>query len=156
MLTEDTKTHIEGLLKKYKTRRSAVMPSLMHAQKQNGGNLTEEDMREVAAYLDLNPVVTNEIVGFYTMYNPLKDYGTYHIQVCANLSCSLREAEYIIEHLEKKLEIKSGETTQNKRYTLSRVECLGSCGTAPMMQINDDYYENLTVTRVDEILNNLP
>lgn len=155
MLTEETKTHIEGLLKKYKTRRSAVMPSLMHAQKQSGGNLTEEDMREVAGYIGLNPVVTNEIVAFYTMYNPLKDIGTYHIQICANLSCSLRQAEFIIAHIEKKLDVKSGETTKNKRYTLTRVECLGSCGTAPMMQINDDYFEDLTVSKVDEILNNL-
>ena len=89
------------------------------------------------------------------MYNVVDPVGKYHIQVCRNISCWLLGAEKIIAHIEKILDIKTGGTTADKRFSLKTVECLGSCGTAPMMQINDDYYENLTFESVDQILKNL-
>jgi len=81
-----------------------------------------------------------------------KPTGRYLIQVCSTLSCSLMGAEHIVEYLERKLGIKAGETTKDGKFTLMKVECLASCGTAPMMQINDDYYESLTEAKIDEIL----
>jgi NADH-quinone oxidoreductase subunit E len=82
----------------------------------------------------------------------MKPVGKYHLQVCTNLSCSLLNSRHIVNHLEEKLGIKNGETTEDNKFTLSTVECLGSCGTAPMMQANDVFYENLTEKKVDAIL----
>jgi len=109
-------------------------------------------MEEIAAILEMQPVEVNAAAAFYTMYNIDKPVGRNHIQVCRNISCSLMGAEHIITHLERALGIKTGETTPDHRFTLSTVECLGSCGTAPMMQVNDEYYENLTEAKVDELL----
>jgi NADH-quinone oxidoreductase E subunit len=154
MLAEKVKKDIEGVLKKHPTKRSAVMAALMRAQRERGF-VSEEDMREIAELLGINPVAVNEVGGFYTMYNVERPVGKYHIQVCWNISCSLLGAEHLIEYMERLLGIKVGETTPDKRFTLSTVECLGSCGTAPMMQINDDYYENLTEEKIEEILKGL-
>ncbi|MEE8575310.1 MAG: NAD(P)H-dependent oxidoreductase subunit E [Thermodesulfobacteriota bacterium] len=154
MLSEAVKNEIKGLLKNYKTPRSALLPALDLAQRDRG-NLVEEDMREVAEILEIEPVIANEITGFYTMYNVERAMGRHHVQVCRNLPCSLMGAEHIIEYLEKTLDCKTGDTSHNKKYTLNTVECLGSCGTAPMMQINDEYYENLDETKIDEILKGL-
>jgi NADH-quinone oxidoreductase subunit E len=93
---------------------------------------------------------------FYSMYNIVdKVGGRYHIQVCHNISCSLLGADDLIGHLGKTLGIRPGETTPDSRFSLTTVDCLGSCGTAPMMQVNDDYYENLTVEKLDEIIQRL-
>ena len=154
MFTEEMKHEIEGLFEMYGDKRSAVMSALYVAQRERG-HITEDDMREIAELLDIQPVIVSEVGAFYTMYNVKKPVGKYHIQVCANLSCSLREAERIIEHLERMLHIKVGETTADKKFTLETVECLGSCGTAPMMQINDDYHEDLTEGKVNTILSKL-
>jgi len=129
---------------------AGVLPVLWLAQEQFGW-ISDEVMHYVAELLD---VPFNHILGvvtFYTMYNK-KPVGRYHIQVCANVSCMLRGSDNLVEHLEKKLGIKVGETTPDKMFTLDEVECLGSCGTAPMMQVNDDYYENLSAEKVDELL----
>lgn len=154
MFTEEMKREIEGLFEMYGDKRSAVMSALYVAQRERG-HITEDDMREIADLLDIQPVIVSEVGAFYTMYNVKKPVGRYHIQVCANLSCNLREAERIIAHLEQTLHIKVGETTADKKYTLETVECLGSCGTAPMMQINDDYYEELTEGKVNTVLSKL-
>jgi len=82
--------------------------------------------------------------------------GKYHVQICRNISCSLLGAEHLIEHVSKKLGVRPGETTPDGKFTLAKVECLGSCGTAPVMQVNDDYHENLTVESIDRILDRLP
>jgi NADH-quinone oxidoreductase E subunit len=154
MLAEKVKKDIEGVLRKYPKKRSAVMAALTIAQRERG-HVTDEDMREIAGLLGINPVAVHEAGSFYTMYNVEKPVGRYHIQVCWNISCSLLGAEHLIEHIERLLGIKVGETTTDKRFTLTTVECLGSCGTAPMMQINDGYYENLTEARIEEILKEL-
>jgi len=149
--TEENLRLIEAEKKKYPTIESAVMPVLWIAQQQNGNWLSEESIQAVAGVLDLSPAHVIGVASFYTMYNK-QPVGKYHLQVCSNISCSLNGAKKIIHHLEKKLNLSLGETTPDGLYTFSEVECLGSCGTAPAMQINDDYFENLTTEKVDELL----
>ncbi|MBI5234695.1 MAG: NAD(P)H-dependent oxidoreductase subunit E [Deltaproteobacteria bacterium] len=146
------KNEIAAVLDKYPNGRSAVMDVLRIAQEANGGHLTKEALGEIAALLDMRPVEVNAAAAFYTMYRIQKPAGRHHIWVCRNISCSLLGAEHIIAYLERALRIKTGETTADDKFTLSTAECLGSCGTAPMMQIDDDYYENLTESKIDEIL----
>lgn len=153
MLSEKAVQEINELTYKYATRRSAVMPALSVVQREHG-YVTEEGMRDVARILGVKPVLVFEVATFYTMYNK-KPVGKYHVQVCMNIACSLLGAEHLMDFLSRKLGIKTRETTSDKKFTLSAVECLGSCGTAPMMQINDAYYENLTEGKVEEILNSL-
>ncbi|MDD5435237.1 MAG: NADH-quinone oxidoreductase subunit NuoE [Nitrospira sp.] len=153
MLSEKAVQEISELTSKYATRRSAVMPALSVVQREHG-YVTEEGMRDVARILGIKPVLVFEVATFYTMYNK-KPVGKYHIQVCTNIACSLLGAEHLMDFLSRKLGIKVKDTTSDKKFTLSAVECLGSCGTAPMMQINDAYYENLTEGKVEEILDSL-
>jgi len=155
MITEEIREEILRVTAKYHSKKSAVMDALMLVQKHCENNLTRSDMVEIAGILDIKPNDVQAVASFYTMYNYKKPVGKYHIQVCRNLSCALLEAERIIAHIEDALGIKTGDTTADGLFTLSPAECLGSCGTAPMMQINDDYYESLTVERVDEILSDL-
>lgn len=152
MLSEQAKQEIQASLKKYPDKRSAVMDAVRIAQKENGGHVIKRDMEEIAAILEMQPVEVNAAAAFYTMYRIDRPVGRHHIQVCRNISCSLLGAEHIVKHLETTLGIKTGETTSDHRFTLSTVECLGSCGTAPMMQVNDEYYENLTEAKIDELL----
>ena len=150
MFTEENLRKVEEIKKRYPTTMAAVLPTLWLAQEQFGW-ISEDVMHYVA---DLLKVSYNHILGvvtFYTMYNK-KPVGKYHIQVCANVSCMLRGSDNLVEHLERKLGVKVGETTPDKLFTLDEVECLGSCGTAPMMQVNDDYYENLTAEKIDKLL----
>ena len=149
----DLKARIQKIAQRYPESRSALLPALFLAQKEYG-YLTKEAMEEVASILGILPVQVYEVATFYTMFNK-KPVGKFHVQVCTNVSCSLLGSEMIVNCLGKKLGIKVGETTKNKLFTLTEVECLGSCGTAPMMQINDTYYENLTEEKVENILNEL-
>lgn len=153
MLSEKAVKEIEEITTRYPVKRSAVMPALYVVQREYG-YVTEEGMREVAKILGLRPILVFEVATFYTMYNK-KPVGKYHIQVCRNISCSLLGAEHVVGVIERKLGIKVKETTSDKKFTLSEVECLGSCGTAPMMQINDKYYESLTEPMIDDILKSL-
>jgi len=152
MLTENVREEILKITAKYYNKKSAVMDALMLVQKDCEGNITKGDMEDIADLLEIRPTEVNAVASFYTMYNYAKPVGRYHIQVCRNISCALLEAEAIIAHIEGSLGIKTGDTTPDNKFTLSTAECLGSCGTAPMMQINDDYYENLTPDKVDVIL----
>jgi len=149
----DLKARIEKIAQRYPERRSALLPALFLAQKKYG-YLTKEALEEVASILGLPPVQVYEVATFYTMFNK-KPVGKFHVQVCTNVSCSLLGSEMIVDCLEKKLGIKVGETTKDNSFTLTEVECLGSCGTAPMMQINDAYYENLTEEKIEDILKKL-
>ena len=153
MLSEAALKEIDDIQKKYPTKRSAVLPSLYVAQGEQG-YLTQEAMAEIARILEIPPTQVYEAATFYTMYNK-KPVGKYHIQVCTNLSCSLLGADHLVEYLSTKLGVKKGETTEDKRFTLSTVQCLGSCGTAPMLQLNDDYHEDLTEEKIDKILDGL-
>lgn len=153
MLSDNAKTKIDESMKKYPVRQSAVMDALFIAQAESDTNsVTTDDMAEIANLLDMMPIEVHQVASFYTMYNLEKSVGKYHIQVCRNISCSLLDAEKVIAQIEDLLKIKVGETTGDKKYTLTTVECLGSCGTAPMMQINNKYYEDLTSDKVEQIL----
>lgn len=152
--TKENLQRIEAEKKKYPTVESAVMPVLWIAQEQNGNWLSEAAIKATAEVLDLSPAHVIGVASFYTMYNK-QPVGKYHLQVCSNISCSLLGAKKLIHHLEQKLNITHGETTQDGIFTFSEVECLGSCGTAPAMQINDDYHENLTIEKMDELLKGL-
>ena len=137
----------------YPQKKSAILPALTIAYKQVG-HLDENIYREIAQVTRLPYVEIAEAATFYTMF-PKKPRGRYLIQVCHNLSCALMGADGLVAYLEKKLDIRKGETTADNMFTLISMECLGSCATAPMMQINFDYYENLTPEKVDSILDEL-
>jgi len=132
-------------------RESAVMPLLDLAQRQNGGWLTNAAMDHVAGMLAMPPIRVYEVGTFYTMYN-LKPVGRHHVQVCTNLPCWLRGSEAIAGACRKTLGIGFGGTTEDGLFTLSEVECLGACVNAPMMQINDDYYEDLDSDSTEKVL----
>ena len=147
----------EEIFKRYPAdrRESAVMPLLHLAQREFGGWLSQEAMDYVAEVVGMAPIRVYEVATFYTMYN-LKPVGKYHVQVCTNISCWLCASDGIVKALKDKLKIKLGETSDDARFTLSEVECLGACVNAPMMQINDDYYENLTPDKISEVIDRLP
>ena len=151
--SESAKKEFEGILRKYPDKQAGLLPVLYLAQREFG-YISREVMDYVASLMGLPESEVLGVATFYTMYNK-KPVGKYFIQVCTNISCSILDAEKIVKHIEGKLGIKVGETTKDNKFTLATVECLGSCGTAPMMQINDDYYENLSMEKVDEILENL-
>ena len=150
MLTEQNLKKIEEIKKRYPTAKAALLPTLWIAQDQYGW-ISQETMKEVASLLNLPYGHVLGVVSFYSMFYD-KPIGKYHLQVCTNVSCQLLGSEKIVDYLSKKCNLKADETSADGKYTLSEVECLGSCGTAPMMQINDEYYENLTKEKIDHIL----
>jgi NADH-quinone oxidoreductase subunit E len=135
-------------------KRSAVLPVLLLVQEYHQGWLTDDLMRVVAEYLDMPQIAVHEVASFYSMFE-LKPVGKYKISVCTNISCMLSGCDKIVRHLKQKLNIQFGETTQDKKFTLKEVECLGACGNAPVMQIGHQYYENLTPEKTDKILDEL-
>ena len=132
-------------------QKSALIPVLHIAQAEFDGWLSSEVMDYVASILSIQPVEVYEVASFYSMFN-LKPVGKCVIEVCRTSSCWLLGAEDVIRHLENKLNIKVGETTTDGMFTLKSVECLGSCGTAPMMQVGADFYENLSLQKVDQLV----
>jgi NADH-quinone oxidoreductase E subunit len=152
-LAEKYKDEIADILSRYPVKRSALIPLLYLAQRERG-SITEAAMVEIAGILKLTPPQVYETVTFYTMLN-LKPVGKFHIQVCKSLMCALVGSDQLIGWITTKLGIGPGETTADGAFTLSTVECLAACGTAPMMQINDDYYERLTEEKLDRILSDL-
>ena len=153
LFTEDNLKALEVLTKRYPTKKALLLPVLWMAQEQFGW-ISPDTMKYVARLLDLPVSHVYGVVSFYTMFNA-KPVGKYHLQVCTNVSCMLRGAEGIADHVCRRLNLKPGETTFDQKFTLTEVECLGSCGTAPMMQVNDEYHENLSVEKVDELLGKL-
>jgi NADH-quinone oxidoreductase subunit E len=153
VLSENVKAEIKQFKGKYPDPKSALLTALHVAQREHGW-LSPEVMRDVAEVMDLPPTEVASVASFYTMFNR-QPVGENLIQVCTNISCSLLGAEHIVEYLKDKLGIDVGETTPDNKFTLAIVECLGSCGTAPMMQINDTYYESLTEEKIDQILEEL-
>ncbi len=153
MFSEENLKKVEELRKRYPTSQALTLPVLWLAQEQFG-YISEETMKYVAKLLDVPLGHVLGVVSFYTMFHR-DPKGKHHIEVCTNVSCMLRGSGRIVNHLEKKLGIKMGETSADKKWTLSEVECMGSCGTAPMFAIGEQYHENLTTDKVDEILANL-
>ena len=153
MLSEAAQKRIAKLKDKYPQKRSAILPAV-HVVLEEVGFYNRDILKQVAELLDLSEMEVTETLSFYT-YFPKQGVGKFHIQVCTNVSCMLSGAEQLVGYLEKKLKIKIGETTSDGLFTLSAVECLGSCGTAPVMQINQTYYENLTKAKVEQIIEEL-
>lgn len=152
-LQDKHKDEIANILARYPIKRSALLPLLYLAQAEEG-YVSEAAMKEIAGLLRLTPPQVYETVTFYTMFN-LKPLGRFHIQVCKSLMCALVGSDTVLAWMKTKLGVGPGETTADKLFTVSAVECLGACGTGPMMQINDDYYERLTEEKVDRILADL-
>ena len=152
----DNKKKLKGIFAKYPEGReaSAVMPLLDLAQRQNDGWLPRAAMDHVAELVGLAPMRVYEVATFYTMYN-LAPIGENHLQVCTNLPCWLRGSDEVMGACKKKLGIGIGETTPDGKFSLSEMECLGACVNAPMMQINDDYYEDLDEASTVAILETL-
>ncbi len=151
-LNPEQKQAIDAWVAKFpiEQKSSAVISALSIVQKQQGW-LSDDMMNAVAIYLDMPKSAVYEVATFYSMYN-LKPTGKYRIDVCTNVSCMLCGCDKIVDHLKNRLGINLGETTQDNRFTLKEVECLAACGGAPAMQIDGEYYENLTPEKVDEIL----
>ena len=131
-----------------------VIPFLKEIQLVRGF-ISNEDIDFLSKHLEVPKIQIEEVLEFYTMLKRNPE-GRHHIQICRNLTCSLLGAGHIIDHICKKLRTNPGETTADGKFTVSLVECLASCGTAPMMQIDDQFYENLTPEKVDQILGDLP
>ena len=155
-LPADAISEIERCIAKYppEQKRSAVMSALMVAQENNKGYLSEELMNSVADYLEIPHMAAYEVATFYTMYN-LKPVGEHVINVCTNISCMLRGSKEIVERLNERLEIRFGKTTKANKFTLMEVECQGACAGAPMCEIDKVYHENLTVEKVDKIIDKI-
>ena len=135
--------------------KSAIIESLLLIQHDNNGFLSDELMASLANYLNINKIDVYEVATFYSMFN-LKPVGKITISVCTNVSCMLRNSDGIVDHIEKKLKIKIGESTKdNKFYLKDEMECLAACNGAPMMQVNHINYENLTFEKVDNILDEI-
>lgn len=135
-------------------KQAAMMMTLRYAQELVGW-LPPEAMEQVAQKLEVHPSRVLEVATFYVMFHTQKP-GKYVIDVCTNISCALNGGDVLMHHLESKYGVHSGETTSDGRFMLREFECLGSCGTAPCMQINEDHHENLSLKQVDEILAKLP
>jgi len=153
--SEEAKERLKEIVSRYGSVRkeSAVLPVLTLAQKEFG-HISPEVEEYVAGLLGMPPVRIHNVATFYTLYNK-KEIGKYHLQVCRNLPCALSGCTDIIAYLCQKLGIKVGETTPDKKFTLSTVECLGACDTGPNMMVNEVYHRRLTRKRIDEILDGL-
>ena len=151
--TEENLKRIEETRKKYPTSLAAVMPVLYIAQEQNG-YISNDVMEEVADILNIDKVNVLSVVTFYTMYHT-KPMGKYHIQVCTNVSCMLRGGYEIWDQVKAKLGLDNMQVSEDSKFSIEEVECMGACGYAPMIAVNEDYYENLTKDKVEEILNSL-
>jgi len=147
---------IEALMKRYPEgkHKSALLPVLHVAQAEADGWLSAEVMDYVAELMKISSIEVFEVASFYSMYN-LKPVGKCVLEVCRTSSCWTRGAEDIVDYIGKKLNIREGETTSDGMFTLKTVECLGSCGSAPMLQCGAEYHENLTENRVDTLLERL-
>jgi NADH-quinone oxidoreductase subunit E len=151
--SSETYKKFEETISRYPKKEAAMLP-VLHLAQQEFGYLSQEAIDYVAKLMGQAPARVHGVVSFYTMLN-MKPIGAHHIQVCRTLPCALRGAEQITSCLKKTLGIELGQTTADGRFTLSEVECLASCGTAPMMQIDDNYYENLSEEKIAEILREL-
>ena len=157
VISKDISCLIDNVLKKFPDdrKKSAIIESLLILQHHNSGYLTKEIIHDLANYLSVSEIDIYEVATFYTMFNT-KPVGRNVIAVCNNVSCMLRGSDKILSHIEKKLNIKVGQSSaDNKFYLKDEVECLAACNGAPMMQINHKNYENISIEQVDKIIESL-
>lgn len=153
MISEVAKQRMRDLAARYPVARSAVMPALYIAQ-QEEGYITPEGLQAVADAIGLTADDVESVASFYTMYHQ-HPVGKREIKVCSSISCYLRGCDNLIEHISQRLGIKPGETTPDGNYTLKAVECLASCGTAPVLQVNGQFVENVTLEKADALFDQL-
>src|ERR1043165_8609039 len=149
----EAKQKFDHILTRYPNKESALLPTL-HLVQEVWGWISPEAVHYVGSRLDLSPATVFGVVSFYNMYNQ-KPVGKYHVQVCTNLSCMVNRAYDIYEGLCEKYNVKPGQTTPDGKFTITEVECLGSCGTAPVVQINNDYHENTSLEKMETLLTQL-
>ena len=149
-LTKQIEETINGIRGNFPTTQALLIP-LLHEIQETHGWVSMDSMKDAAAFLELPLSKVREVVSFYTMFK-LEPIGKVNLQFCVNISCWLNGAEKLVACAEKRLGAKCGETTKDGNFTISEVECLASCGTAPVVQINQDYYENLDVPKLNELL----
>ncbi|QWU99183.1 NADH-quinone oxidoreductase subunit NuoE [Francisella salimarina] len=156
LISPQAKEDIDRVLSKFPAdqRRSAILEGLHILQDQNGGYLTDDLQTALAEYLQVSKVDVYEVATFYCMYE-LKPVGRHKLNLCTNVSCMLNGAYDILAHIEKKLGIKPGETTKDGRITLKEVECQGACCGSPMLEVDKVFYENLTIEKVNQIIDSL-
>ncbi|MCG6948725.1 MAG: NADH-quinone oxidoreductase subunit NuoE [Acidobacteria bacterium] len=150
---EAMETEIRSTLERYPDPAAALLPVLWLCQ-ERWGWISAGVMEAVANRLDLSPAFVEGVVGFYTMYR-IKPPGKYLLQVCSTLSCQLCGTSELVSHLKQKLAIDFGETTADGLFTLIDVQCLGACGEAPVIQINSDYHTELSIEKIDRLLERL-
>ncbi len=153
MYGEEFEKQVDQIVARYPQPRGALMPAL-HLAQETHGYVTPAAEAWIADRLGLKAAYVHGVTTFYTMYRTGKT-GTYLLQLCTTVSCMLRGCDHVLEHIKQRLGIEEGETTPDGTFTLVTVECLGSCGTAPMMQVNDEYYEDLDIERTDALLDAL-
>jgi NADH-quinone oxidoreductase subunit E len=153
MLNEENQKKVEELRKRYPTSQALLLPVLWMVQEQEG-YISEDSIKYVAGLLRIPFGHILGVVSFYTMLQKNR-IGKHHIEVCTNVSCMLRGSGKILEHIERRLGITVGETSPDTKWTLSEAECMGSCGTAPMLAIGDEYYENLTLEKINKLIDTL-
>jgi NADH-quinone oxidoreductase E subunit len=149
-LSEKIVKTINGIRSQFPTEQALLIPTLHEVQNEYGW-VSRDNMKHIAEFLNLPMSKVREVASFYTMFK-LEPWGKVDVQICTNISCWLNGSDKLVSCAEKKLGVKSGETTADGRFTLSQVECLASCGTAPVVQINQDYYENLDAPKLTELL----
>ena len=152
-LSPERDRQMTEILGRYPNRQAACIP-VLHLCQEQAGYVSDEVVEFVAAKLDLSPAHVKGVVTFYSLFNT-EQVGKHQVWVCRTLPCALRGSGDVLAQCEKKLGIHAGETTADGKVTLRTAECLASCGTAPMMQVDKDFHENLTLQRVDEILDRL-
>jgi len=149
----EVKQRFEEVLTRYPNKEAALLPTL-HLVQETWGWISPEAVHYVSGLLDLSPATVFGVVSFYDMYRQ-KPMGKYNLRVCTNLSCMVTNAYDIYEHLCEKLQVAPGEETKDGMFSVIEVECLGSCGTAPVVQVNDDYHESMSVEKMDDLLGKL-
>ncbi|HLZ64150.1 MAG TPA: NADH-quinone oxidoreductase subunit NuoE [Ktedonosporobacter sp.] len=153
MISEQAKQRMRDLAKRYPVARSAVLPALYIAQEEEG-YITQDALQAVAEAINLTVDDVESVATFYTMYHQSQP-GQRVIKVCTSISCYLRNCDALMQHLEQRLGIKRGETTADGNYTLLGAECLASCGTAPVLQVNDEFVENVTLEMADALVDEM-
>src|SRR3954463_9597695 len=155
LLTEEMKSHLrETYFPRYPTKRAVLLPALHYVQHAYGW-IPAQAMQEIAAFLELAPAEIIDTATFYEEYW-LRPKGKYLVQVCRSLACEICQSKQLTKHVQKKLDLEIGETTPDGRFTLVELECLGSCGTAPVALVNEVLHENLTPEKLDQVLSALP
>jgi len=152
-ISENVKNRVEKIRHQFPTEQALLIPMLHYVQEEQGW-LSQQALKEIGEFLHLPLSKVKEVVTFYTMFNQ-KPVGKVHLQLCSNIACWLNGSEKLMSCLERRLGVHAGQTTKDGRYTLSEVECLAACGTAPVLQVNEDYFEQLNEPKLNDLMDKI-